>query len=234
MFSQLRLDTLHQLHMTLLEPYHSQTIHTHLAAIHSTGRRSRVLDVGAVSGPSACSPSLTPCSDIIHVKILLLEIPDYSAIIERLAVTLRPGGLLILVETEPRYLSSNGETSRCIRTLDACVRDAYAARGVDTTLPANLLQCLASSRVFHTPAFTQELGMPTAGFLRGSSQSLARAGRLHRSLIEANIAKIIPIVLANGYEQGQIRQLVKDCIEELSSPDSRHYQRLFAVYGRKI
>ena len=43
-----RLDALHTIQMALLDPYHSQTINDHLHAVHKTGRRSSVLDVGAV------------------------------------------------------------------------------------------------------------------------------------------------------------------------------------------
>ena len=46
--------------------------------------------------------------DVIHVKTLLLDVPHYTNIIERLAVTLRPGGLMVLVEVEPRYVSAHG------------------------------------------------------------------------------------------------------------------------------
>ena len=46
-----------------------------------------------------------PTSDLILVKGLLLDVPDYSALIERLAVVLRPGGMLVVVESEPNYVS---------------------------------------------------------------------------------------------------------------------------------
>jgi len=46
-----------------------------------------------------------PTPDLILVKGLLLDVPDYSALIERLAVVLRPGGMLVVVESEPNYVS---------------------------------------------------------------------------------------------------------------------------------
>lgn len=42
---------------------------------------------------------------------MLLEIPQYTTMLERLAVTLRPGGLLVLVEGEPTYVSGTGTTA---------------------------------------------------------------------------------------------------------------------------
>lgn len=43
------LAQLHTVHMSVLEPRHSAYIDAHLEGIHRTGRRSRVLEVGAVS-----------------------------------------------------------------------------------------------------------------------------------------------------------------------------------------
>jgi len=43
------LDVIHRVQTTLLEPHHSEVIHQHLDNIHSSGRRSRTLDVGTVS-----------------------------------------------------------------------------------------------------------------------------------------------------------------------------------------
>lgn len=43
------LDALHFMHTSLLNPSHDHLIIQHLAKIHASGRRSHVLDVGAVS-----------------------------------------------------------------------------------------------------------------------------------------------------------------------------------------
>lgn len=44
--------------------------------------------------------------DLIHVKCLLPCLASYGALIERLAVILRPGGMLVLVESEMQYVSA--------------------------------------------------------------------------------------------------------------------------------
>ena len=49
LLSNARLDIMDDVHSTLLDPHHSRRIHSHLAAVHASGRRSKVLDVGAVS-----------------------------------------------------------------------------------------------------------------------------------------------------------------------------------------
>lgn len=58
---------------------------------HSFGRLHRLLSSLA--------------QDIIHIRSIMLEVPDYASIIERLAVTLRPGGMLVMMEAEPCFVS---------------------------------------------------------------------------------------------------------------------------------
>lgn len=59
---------------------------------------------------------MTDSPDVIHIEGMLLEVPAYPSLIERLAVLLRPGGLLIAVEVEPRYVSPSPPHSRTDRT----------------------------------------------------------------------------------------------------------------------
>lgn len=59
-------------------------------------------------GRSAFSPAqggLADLLDVIHVKMMHSSIPDYRNLIERLARILRPGGMLVLVESEMTYVS---------------------------------------------------------------------------------------------------------------------------------
>ena len=85
--------------------------------------------------------ALTP--DLIHVKTLLLEMPDYPTLLQRLAILLRRGGLLVVIESEPMFVRTGridsivdrqiprcgGESSQALSIWNACVRDAYCARG---------------------------------------------------------------------------------------------------------
>jgi len=45
-------------------------------------------------------------TDLIHVKAMLLEIPNYEAVLERLTVYLQPGGLLVVVEGSVSYVGT--------------------------------------------------------------------------------------------------------------------------------
>jgi hypothetical protein len=55
---------------------------------------------------------LTVGTDVIHIKSMLLELPHYAAVLERLIVYLRPGGMLVVVEGSVSYVSGQRYRSR--------------------------------------------------------------------------------------------------------------------------
>jgi hypothetical protein len=60
-----------------------------------------------------------PPTDLIHVKSMLMDVPQYPDLIGKLARVLRPGGMLILVETELRFVSKpHNATIPCVWTHD--------------------------------------------------------------------------------------------------------------------
>ena len=82
-------------------------------------------------------------TDVIHLKSMHLSIPYYTTLVERLARVLSAGGLLVMAESEPTYvsysslimsaadiqLSTTGQPMhRSLRQWDAAVREAYAAQ----------------------------------------------------------------------------------------------------------
>jgi hypothetical protein len=84
-------------------------------------------------------------SDVIHLKSMHLSIPYYTTLVERLARVLSAGGLLVMAESEPSYVSSKSRTSgradgqlstsgqpmhRSLRQWDAAVREAYAVHQI--------------------------------------------------------------------------------------------------------
>ncbi|ORY24386.1 hypothetical protein BCR39DRAFT_500169 [Naematelia encephala] len=225
------------IHSSVLGPRHSDTIAKHLGRVHAEGRRSKVLDVGTVSSfdhSSMTQDRQCRRADLIHVKSLLLDVPHYTQMVERLAVILRPGGMLVVVESEPTYLSAAGEVNYSLRQWAACVREAYAASYVDVSLPSRLVATIAGSGVFSSQVHSDEIGIPTASFMRGNSRTLATAGRMHSQVIAANMRTIVPVLLDHGYGQAEVETMIDGCLGDLCSAESRHYQRLFAVYATKM
>lgn len=89
--------------------------------------------------------------DVIHLKSMHLSIPYYTTLVERLARVLSAGGLLVMAESEPTYvsypcpnvsgtdiqLSTTGQPMhRSLRQWDAAVREAYAAQQSKSALIA--------------------------------------------------------------------------------------------------
>lgn len=77
--------------------------------------------------------------DLIHVKSMLMDIPYYPKLIQRLAHTLRPGGLLILVESDLSYVgmtlrhtyiqeSARGPPASAVTIWSESLRRALAAK----------------------------------------------------------------------------------------------------------
>ncbi|WVQ93415.1 hypothetical protein IAU59_000486 [Kwoniella sp. CBS 9459] len=172
--------------------------------------------------------------DLIHIKGLLLDIPNYNQLVERLAMVLRPGGLLVIVENEPDYRSAAGsQLPACMRTWDACVRDAYASKGIDVSLPSRLVSSVAASGVFSSSPYCQQLGLPLGGYMKGDSSTLRKAGQLHSKLVAASLKTMTPTLIEHGYSQEDVDRLLRSHLAELTRPDAKYFQRLFAIYANK-
>ena len=48
------------------------------------------------------------------------------------------------------------------------------------------------------------------------SLTLARAGRMHAQLIEANLQKLLPLVLAHGYDPSEIQGVIHQSLADVS------------------
>ncbi|OCF30592.1 hypothetical protein I316_07795 [Kwoniella heveanensis BCC8398] len=172
--------------------------------------------------------------DLIHIKGLLLDMPSYSQLIERLAMVLRPGGMLVIVESEPAYRSAAGsQLPASLRTWDACVREAYASKGIDVSTASRLVSSVAASGVFSSSPYCQQLGLPLGGYMRGDSYTLQKAGQLHSRLVASTLKTMVPSLVEHGYSKLDIDQLLQSVLAELGRPEAKYFQRLFAVYATK-
>lgn len=63
-------ETLQDIHLSLLNPRHDEIVHRHLEAIHFSGRRSKVLDVGTGTGSWAIALARRqPFTDVVGIDI---------------------------------------------------------------------------------------------------------------------------------------------------------------------
>ncbi|OCF57901.1 hypothetical protein L486_03923 [Kwoniella mangroviensis CBS 10435] len=168
--------------------------------------------------------------DVIHVKGLLLEITNYVRLIEKLAMVLRPGGLLIITEVETSYGFSTGqELPRNLKQWDACVEAAFGSRGIEVDFPSRINHSIANSGVFAPNPYCQQLAVPAGSYMRG-----ARRGQMHPQVLSSTLKKILSVLIEYGYNQNELENLIQSCLVELSNPQANYYQRLFSVYAIKI
>nr|XP_019050375.1 hypothetical protein I302_00806 [Kwoniella bestiolae CBS 10118]OCF29305.1 hypothetical protein I302_00806 [Kwoniella bestiolae CBS 10118] len=173
--------------------------------------------------------------DVIHVKGLLLEISNYVRLIEKLAMVLRPGGLMVITEVETSYVSSTDqEIPRSLKQWDACVNAAFGSKGIDVDFPSKIMYSIANSGVFASNPYCQQLAVPSYSYTRGDPLTVARSGQTHPNLLSANFKKILSTLIEYGYNQHELEGLMQSCLAELSNPHAGYYQRLIAVYATKV
>ncbi|WWC87884.1 uncharacterized protein L201_002782 [Kwoniella dendrophila CBS 6074] len=175
--------------------------------------------------------------DVIHVKGILLEIPNYTRLIEKLAMVLRPDGLLVIAECETKHVSTNHqEIPKCLKQWDTCVTTAFGNQGIDVDFPSKIMSSIAISGVFTSSPYHQHLGVPAGSnsTVRGDPLTMAKAGQMHPQLLLANMRKVLPTLVNHGYDQHELEILLQSCLTELTKPNAGYYQRLFAVYATKM
>ncbi|BEI82164.1 hypothetical protein CcaverHIS002_0300320 [Cutaneotrichosporon cavernicola] len=262
MSESVRLNALEDMHLALLNPGHDHLITAHLARVHATGRRSKVLDVGIGTGTWAIllarhhpyadvvgidiswaafqSPVELPHEnldfytvDLIHVKSMVMDIPHYPQLVQRLSRVLRPGGVLILVESELSYVSARGPPSDSVVIWSEALRRALAAKNTDADIPRRLDRAIAATGMFCPQFYFQEIGCPVGGYMTGGSKALQKAGAIQATVVRASLWRIVSSRLDDGPERQQLEATLDACANELCSPTSRYLQRLFAVYAYK-
>ncbi|GMK58012.1 hypothetical protein CspeluHIS016_0500440 [Cutaneotrichosporon spelunceum] len=274
MSESVRLNALEDMHLVLLNPGHDHLITAHLARVHATGRRSKVLDVGIGAGTwtillarhhpfadvvgidiswaefqppvklphgnvdfytvDVTQPLPWPDNtfDLIHVKSMVMDIPHYPQLVQRLSGVLRPAGLLILVESELSYVSALGPPSDSVVVWSEALRRALAAKNTDADIPRHLDSAIADTGMFWPQFYFQEIGCPVGAYMTGS-KALQKAGAIQATVIRASLWRIVSSRLDDGPERQKLEATLDACANELCSPTSRYLQRLFAVYAYK-
>nr|XP_018264730.1 uncharacterized protein I303_02909 [Kwoniella dejecticola CBS 10117]OBR86888.1 hypothetical protein I303_02909 [Kwoniella dejecticola CBS 10117] len=154
--------------------------------------------------------------DLIHVKGLLLQISHYPRLIEKLAMVLRPGGLLVVAEFDPTHISADGyETPRCLRQWDACVKADAGGRGANIHFPSQIASVIAGAGVFVSNPYSQYLAIPASSHTnRGDPFSAARSGQIHQQLLSANMRKTFADLVEYGYNQPDLEVMLSNCLAE--------------------
>lgn len=101
-------------------------------------------------------------ADLIHVKSMVMDIPHYPELVRHLSRVLRPGGLLILVESELSYvsdlasllmqISARGPPSNSVVVWSEALRRALAAKNSEPPRDSEQVPSVADSSRRRHPA----------------------------------------------------------------------------------
>ncbi|WVR03817.1 hypothetical protein IAU60_000813 [Kwoniella sp. DSM 27419] len=174
--------------------------------------------------------------DLIHVRCLALETPNFARLVERLAVTLRPGGLLVLVEAEYGIRSPSGSAPFGLVSWKTEVTATCATRGVRSNLSASLASCVMASGVFDPASvLTKVVDIPLNQYST-FADPLPEAGELRRKALVADRHRLLPELNANEGNGASIRleRPMNKGLHELHEPEASYSQKLVAVYAYKI
>jgi len=127
--------------------------------------------------------------DLVHVRLVLVHLPEPERVIADLIAALRPGGWLLVEEADPGLqplvcLDEVGPAEVLANRLKRCFRDLMAARGVDLAFGRKLPGLLRSAGLTNVEADAFfPISSPACALLEVATTEQVRA-----RLIEAGMA----------------------------------------------
>ncbi|KAI5454858.1 hypothetical protein NCC49_002138 [Naganishia albida] len=207
-------------------------IKDYLEAIHtSEGRRSTVLDVGTGTGVWAYElGDEEPYADVIGIDL------DLSLVGVSVESDQRHNNIDFaqLDLTDPLPYAAESFDVVHIRNLSSSIanyqllieRCARILRTGGMLVVTELELFYHRSSVFEQDLIVEEIGIPAGG-------PEASPDHFDRSMVESNVQAFEPTLLSHGYAASDVAALNRDCVHELTSVESRYFQRAITVCAHK-
>ncbi|KAF9053768.1 S-adenosyl-L-methionine-dependent methyltransferase [Hymenopellis radicata] len=173
--------------------------------------------------------------DLVHARSMFTGIRDYSQLIREISRVLRPGGLVILIESEltPLYTPADGVAPHIDVSTWYALWQVYTTclqrHGVDPTVPARLHDIVVSTGRFEN--VVKRNGNIPVGFWPEESVSLT-VGQLQWMDYELFLPALRPLFLTCELPD-RVDKLITEAQQVLYNPEARLMTRINIVHASK-
>ncbi|TDL24757.1 S-adenosyl-L-methionine-dependent methyltransferase [Rickenella mellea] len=179
--------------------------------------------------------------DLVHARCVHIGIRNYPEFLREIARVLRPGGIVILAETEINALSEDKMPIEAGHTGGApgwhALWDQYrrclAGHGVDTSVPTRLRALLSDTNAFDN-IIAQEAAIPIGFWPKGKSNpGLLTIGQYSWMEQDLFLTALRPLFMSYGLTEHRAKVLIEDAQHDLYYPNTRPYTCLHITHARK-
>ncbi|ETW85877.1 hypothetical protein HETIRDRAFT_438488 [Heterobasidion irregulare TC 32-1] len=186
-----------------------------------------------------CLPYPSNSYDVVHARYMHTGIHNYPLFLHELTRILRPGGVLILIESDLRPIADgkpalspakSGIPGWC--ALADAFRRALARRGVDATVPERMAHMLSDLFGAHYDVVRQQQADIPIGFWPKDPTLLA-VGQLAWMNWDLLLLATRPLLLSSGIPEWQVKSLIEEAQRDLYHPLVHIASRLYVVHAIK-
>ncbi|KAJ6572900.1 S-adenosyl-L-methionine-dependent methyltransferase [Mycena sp. CBHHK59/15] len=177
------------------------------------------------------------CSfDLIHARSILTGIPDYPRFLVQISRLLRPGGLVILIESDLWQFADGkaesdwmyGSGPRGWFTLWETYRSCLISLGIDVTVPRRFTDLLKKTNMFER--IVEHEGIIPVGFYPRDDRLLT-VGQLQWMDYDLLLPALKPLFLHLGIREPKVDRIIKDAQNDLYHSEFELSSRLHIAYA---
>ncbi|KAH8116923.1 S-adenosyl-L-methionine-dependent methyltransferase [Phellopilus nigrolimitatus] len=177
--------------------------------------------------------------DIVHARCVNNGMKNYPLFLEEVARILRPGGLVILIESEIKPLSEGKQPIEAGPRGGAPgwhafweqYRRCLAGNHIDTTVPTRLGSLLRATGAFND-VVAQEAIVPVGFWPK--DQGLLTVAQFAWMDHDSFIPAVRPLFLSYGLSEFRVKILIEDAQQDLYYPLTRPYSCVHVSQARKV